>query len=320
MFLLSTANLQKESLSQLSIVEIMSIFAEDQSVFTMKQYRSILTFLGLGIITAMNACTVMSVNKIAICDIMVDTIKVVKDSVGLDSGICHAEVVLYTLKNAGKALTNSVNEWTSEVLGNSYTGNYSDSKKMITYYVNETLRSLQEIVAEDAEDAEEPEGIEEGLSLFRNFYISKMSEGKSYLTMSFSCDEFIGGCHGLLTQSGVTFRKSDGRRIGWDVFFTYQDGFEELMTDSLKAYFGVDTDEELRNQLLKDNEYPLVPLPRCGPLFTTKGVLFQYQSYEITCYANGMPYFILPYEQLKPYMTETARRLVFGPSASKNFN
>ena len=293
----------------------MSIFVEDQSVFTMNQYRSILTFLGLGIITAMNACTVMSVNKIAICDIMVDTIKVVKDSVGLDSGICHAEVVSYTLKNAGKALTNSVNEWTSEILGNSYTGNYSDSKKMITYYVNETLRSLQEIVVEDAE---EPEG---GLSLFRNFYISKMSEGKSYLTMSFSCDEFIGGCHGLLTQSGVTFRKSDGRRIGWDVFFTYRDGFEELMTDSLKAYFGVDTDEELRSQLLKDNEYPLVPLPRCGPLFTTKGVLFQYQSYEITCYANGMPYFILPYEQLKPYMTETARRLVFGHSAqSKNFS
>ena len=161
----------------------------------------------------MNACTVMSVNKIAICDIMVDTIKVVKDSVGLDSGICHAEVVSYTLKNAGKALTNSVNEWTSEVLGNSYIGNYSDSKKMITYYVNETLRSLQEIVAEDAEDAEEPEGIEEGLSLFRNFYISKMSEGKSYLTMSFFCDEFIGGFHGLLTLSGVTFRKSDGRRI-----------------------------------------------------------------------------------------------------------
>ena len=266
----------------------------------------------------MNACTVMSVNKIDICDIMVDTIKVVKDSVGLDSGICHAEVVSYTLKNAGKALTNSVNEWTSEILGNSYTGNYSDSKKMITYYVNETLRSLQEIVVEDAEEPEGPEG---GLSLFRNFYISKMSEGKSYLTMSFSCDEFIGGCHGLLTQSGVTFRKSDGRRIGWDVFFTYRDGFEELMTDSLKAYFGVATDEELRSQLLKDNEYPLVPLPRCGPLFTTKGVLFQYQSYEITCYANGMPYFILPYEQLKPYMTETARRLVFGHSAqSKNFS
>jgi hypothetical protein len=311
-FLLSTANLLKESSFQLSIVEIISIFAEDQSVFTMKQYRSILTFLGLGMITAMNACTVMSANKFTTCDPMVDTIEVVKDSVGLDSGICHAEVVSYTLKNAGKALTNSVNEWTSEVLGNSYTGDYSDSKKMITYYVNETLRSLQEIVVEDTEG---------GLSLFRNFYISKMSEGKSYLTMSFFCDEFIGGFHGLLTLSGVTFRKSDGRRIGWDVFFTYRDGFEELMTDSLKAYFGVDTDEELRNQLLKDNEYPLVPLPRCGPLFTTKGVLFQYQSYEITSYANGMPNFILPYEQLKPYMTETARRLVFGPSAqSKNFN
>lgn len=66
----------------------------------------------------MNACTVMSANKFTTCDPMVDTIEVVKDSVGLDSGICHAEVVSYTLKNAGKALTNSVNEWTSEVLGN----------------------------------------------------------------------------------------------------------------------------------------------------------------------------------------------------------
>lgn len=288
----------------------MSTFAVDQNVFTVKRCRSILTFLGLGIITAMNAYTVMSANNVAKYGTMVDTIKVVKDSVGLDSGICHTEVVLYTLNNAGKALTNSVNEWISEVLGNSYTGNYSDSKKMITYYVNETLKSLQEMVAKDVEEP----GIEEGLSLFRNYYISKLSEGKSYLTMSFSCDEFLGGCHGLLTQSGVTFRKSDGRRIGWDVFFTYRDGFEELMTDSLKAYFGVETDEELRNQLLMDNAYPLVPLPRCGPLFTTKGVLFQYQSYEIACYANGMPFFLLPYEQLKPYMTETARRLVFGPS------
>ena len=52
----------------------------------------------------MNACTVMSANKIAICDVMVDTIKVVKDSVGLDSGICHAEVVSYTLKKCRKGL------------------------------------------------------------------------------------------------------------------------------------------------------------------------------------------------------------------------
>ena len=77
----------------------------------------------------MNAYTVMSANNVAKYGTMVDTIKVVKDSVGLDSGICHTEVVLYTLNNAGKALTNSVNEWISEVLGNSYTGNYSDSKK-----------------------------------------------------------------------------------------------------------------------------------------------------------------------------------------------
>ncbi len=43
---------------------------------------------------------------------------------------------------------------------------------------------------------------------------------------------------------------------------------------------------------------------------TESGVVFSFQPYEIDCWAAGAFHFIVPYERLKPYMTQEAKRLI----------
>ena len=40
------------------------------------------------------------------------------------------------------------------------------------------------------------------------------------------------------------------------------------------------------------------------------GVGFIYQQYEIAAYAMGMPNDTIPYERIKPFMTEWSKRLI----------
>ena len=117
----------------------------------------------------------------------------------------------------------------------------------------------------------------------------------------------------ILSQmySGVTFRKADGRRIGWDVFTgQYDDNFAELLKDGLKEYWHITSDSELRTYFLDENDYYSVPRPECAPLFTADGVKVVYNEYEIAAYANGRPEFTIPYAEIEDYMMVTAKRLL----------
>ena len=263
--------------------------------------KSLPALLWLGACGMVFGCTPKGENKVSAELAAADTTEMVVDSARMDSGICWTSVRLSTPKGAGEALTNSVREWISEELGGSYSGDYADVKGMATHYMKEGLKPLLEESAEFRLD---------GVQLYSEVTVEKLAEGKSYLTMSCFFDEFAGGAHGISIPSGATFRKSDGRRIGWDVFKTSSDAFQKLMSDSLKVYFNVKTDNELAEVLMIPNPEGPIPLPHCGPLFTKEGVLFQYQSYEICCYADGQPNFVIPYKALMPFMMETAKRLL----------
>lgn len=264
--------------------------------------KSLPVLLWLGVCGMVFGCTPKGENKVSAKLAAADTTEMVVDSVRMDSGICWASVRLSTPKGAGEALTNSVREWISEELGGSYSGDYADVKGMATFYVKEQMKPLVKESAEWNLD---------GIKLYSEITVEKLAEGKSYLTMTDMSDEFAGGPHGLSVLRGATFRKSDGRRIGWDVFNTNSDEFQKLMSDSLKVYFNVKTDKELAECLaFLDNSEGPIPLPHCGPLFTKEGVLFQYQSYEICSYADGQPNFVIPYKALMPFMMETAKRLL----------
>ncbi|MBB3701783.1 RsiV family protein [Alloprevotella rava] len=263
--------------------------------------KSLPVLLWLGACGMVFGCAPKGENKGSAEPAAADTTAMMVDSARMDSGICYSSVLLTTPKGAGEALTHSVREWISEELGGSYSGDYADVKGMATHYMKEGLKPLLEESAEFRLD---------GVQLYSKVAVEKLAEGKSYLTMSCFFDEFAGGAHGISILRGATFRKSDGRRIGWDVFKTSSDAFQKLMSDSLKVYFNVKTDKELAEVLMIPNSEGPVPLPLCGPLFTKEGVLFQYQSYEICCYADGQPNFVILYKVLMPFMMETAKRLL----------
>ena len=112
------------------------------------------------------------------------------------------------------------------------------------------------------------------------------------------------------TFFGVTIRKSDNRRMGWEILRSqYNEELQKAMRQGLKDFFEVKTDEELKTMFFKEEYAYNLPMPQCPPLFTDKGIMFVYNPYEIAPYAAGMPTFTIPYDKLKNLLTVTAQRL-----------
>ena len=110
---------------------------------------------------------------------------------------------------------------------------------------------------------------------------------------------YLAGAHGstMLNYYNIDLRNSK--------ILDYQDIFSDnaektlhpLLVEGLCQYFDVEKNQ-LGEQLF-EADLDKLPLPQTVPALTKEGVLFQYQSYEITCYAAGCPGFVIPYDKLK---------------------
>jgi hypothetical protein len=115
----------------------------------------------------------------------------------------------------------------------------------------------------------------------------------------------------------MTFRKSDGRRFGTDMMCNlYSDDIHAIIKKGLMEYFSeyssesVNTDDELKEYILTDDNVDYLPLPRNTPYITEEGFVFTYQPYEISYYAAGMPTFTVPISKMKPLLTQTALKML----------
>lgn len=210
-------------------------------------------------------------------------------------------------------LVNAIREYISESLGTSYAGelennkqgsydgDLNDGQKMIDYYFDlkyKEFKSGHDMMAENMTGniptfASETE-------------IHHLYETDKFVTYEFKKYEDMGGAHGGTVITGMTFRKSDGRRVDWDMF---TGSMQDVMKKGLKKYFEVNTDEELENCLSLEHTY-LLPLPANPPVFIKEGVSITYQQYEIAPYAAGLPSFILPYNEAKSLMNTTGKNLL----------
>ena len=68
------------------------------------------------------------------------------------------------------------------------------------------------------------------------------------------------------------------------------------------------SEEELKEHLQLEGD--LIPLPAWTPYPTADGLCFVYQQYEIASYADGMPAFTLPFDEVQPYLTPEARAIL----------
>ncbi|MBQ9187057.1 MAG: DUF3298 domain-containing protein [Prevotella sp.] len=195
----------------------------------------------------------------------------------------------------------AVGEWMDELLGGCYPGDATDIRALVDFYGKALTDTLRHELKE----------LPEGVIVEYEFRMGKVYETDKIVSYSVMRYLNLGGAHPSTAQMGATFRKSDGRRLSWDIIrrpLEYQ--FNELLKKHLYTYFGVETDEELEKMLMGvDNIYD-IPLPYTPPYFMENGVCFIYQQYEIGAYAMGMPNDTIPYESIQPFLTEWAKRLV----------
>lgn len=184
---------------------------------------------------------------------------------------------------------------------NPYNGDSTQVKTMMNGYITNNEAVAKKAVAEGYNNPDAP---------YENSVdIHKIAEEAKWVTFESTTSIYLGGAHGGASVMGATFIKDSGKKITWNDFDTKAAGFHQLIIDGLKRNFEVKSDSELQNFLL-DVSIKEVEVPKACPYFTKDGVRFVYQQYEICSYADGMPEFTIPYDQIAQYMKPEIKALM----------
>lgn len=291
----------------------------------MKNYRFLMTMFALAALT-LTSCNKKQVATTSSAD--ADSTTVVAPTEKAQTDKLTTKKIAKSLKNdAGEfdltidfpeggnaTLVNAIREYISESLGStygggedeslqgSYSGDLADGEKMATYYFDLKVKEFTGMYNDMKQD-----GMPEVPELASNIKITKDYETDKVVTFLYNSYENGGGAHGGAVGSGMTFRKSDGRRIDWDLFTTVK--MQSTLRDGLKEYFEVKTDDELAGCLTLNDSF-ILPMPVTPPLFGKDGIIVTYQQYEIAAYAAGMPSFVIPYKKAKDMMNNTGKKLI----------
>ncbi len=146
------------------------------------------------------------------------------------------------------------------------------------------------------------------------FTIDTVMQTKRFINFAVSGFAYMGGVHGFpFGGGGGTFRLSDGKQI--TEFFKDPDdpGFRSLLFEGLCQYFnengyGPATPDNLGDFLMVAPSE--LQLPSEAPCLTAEGVAITYSSDEIAAHCNGEPSFVIPYDQVMPYLTDEVRELI----------
>lgn len=291
----------------------------------MKNYRFLMTMFALAalILTSCNkkqAATVSSADADSTTVVapteksQTDKLTTKKIAKSLKNDAGEFDLTIDFPEGGNATLVNAIREYISESLGStygggeedtkqgSYSGDLADGDKMADYYFDLKVKEFQAMYNEMKQD-----GMPEVPELASSTKITKDYETDRVVTYLFNSYENGGGAHGGAVGSGMTFRKSDGRRVGWDMFSRGK--MQTVLRDGLKEYFEVKTDEELASNLTLTETY-LLPMPVTPPIFGKDGIIVTYQQYEIAPYAAGMPSFVIPYNKAKAMMNNTGKQLI----------
>lgn len=208
-------------------------------------------------------------------------------------------------KSGPQALRDSINTWIATLYGKEhYTPTPSalrslildDSKSTLKDYIDE-IRGL----VEDRESDEDVDTDSWSINYENVDEVMVIYEDEEYVTLFSQSYMYLAGAHGTTGTTGTTFRKSDGKRLGWELLsgVPRRDLIRQIKTGLMDYYEihgeteeGMSKDDQLR-EILFDMEYDTYekhfPLPASTPYLTADGVVLVYQQYEICAYAYGMP-------------------------------
>lgn len=205
------------------------------------------------------------------------------------------------LARSGNALLDrAVAEYASETLGGTYAGDLSQGDSLAAYYGKAEKDTLDKYRHEYEAAPDDP-------PYAYDCHIRKTAEGKHWVTYTTETYLNLGGAHGMPATMGCSFRKSDGRRVTRAMLRdTDGDAFRHLLKEGVRSYFGQKmTDTELADCLMGVESVDYMPLPVAEPTLEKDGMRFTYQPYEIAAYAAGTPTFVITYDRLRPFLTQT---------------
>lgn len=145
--------------------------------------------------------------------------------------------------------------------------------------------------------------------------ITMLAQTKTYVTYFYETYMYGGGAHGLTTEVGFTFRKSDGRQIPL-LKNTESPKLSKLMKEGVRRHFSEEgkplSDEELLEFLFAEEVSALnhLPLPGNAPYLSDTGMVFLYTQYEIAPYSSGIIKFEIPFKDIRPFMTKEGQELI----------
>lgn len=212
---------------------------------------------------------------------------------------------MYPDSTSNTALSNNVREWINETLGGRYQGSLNNGHQVLAYYGNAHVADLKDMLDElgggTAMDA---------ASYYAQFKVAY--ETAQFVTYSYDSYIYSGGAHGSSSVSGAVFRKSDGRRFGWDMFTAEgKEALRKLLKEALmKQYYKTNDEEDFYTKIFDADARYSFPLPQTPPLLKASGVFFVYQEYELSAYVFGTPQCTIPYERLRDCLTTTMTPLL----------
>ncbi len=273
-------------------------------------FLCVLTLISM--ILLMSSCVkkslITSLSKVAPADIETETINR-HDSISVNGVSIGSSISADFPKDGCFLAVNSIQEWISEMLDGTYSGKVSDGKKMLNFYVQDKVDFCKQFL----QDAPA------GMAFDYDVKISKEYETETLVTYQCTQETYLGGAHGSHYTAAQTFRKLDGRRMDWNIFQSNRlDDVRELVSHAVQREFFNMDDKEFQ-ELKEDFMNGYFPLPQTMPVFFEKGVLFQYQEYEIAPYAAGAPNCIIPYAVLDTLFSNTGRALFSGKSIADAF-
>lgn len=200
----------------------------------------------------------------------------------------------------------AVRQWMNQELGGAYEGDAADAQSMAQFYGNAKAEAVKADMAANGEDGSETDQYCD--------YTQFAKEFETALIVTFTKNEYryMQGAHDDAALSGATFRKSDGLKLGWNMFSS--EGLEKLRPllcrTLMRRYFRIKNKDEFFDTLLVENADSVFPLPETEPFCRVNGVQFVYQQYEIAPYSAGMPQCTLPYSALDSLFAPMMKPLV----------
>lgn len=237
-----------------------------------------------------------------------------------------SQIIRDTLCKVIKDQISSVDELTADGTIEEYKGKSSDAGAFVKFYGEQAFRNLsansekiskERMAMMKADSSIKPDDkadMKEAVMQWTyDMSIKKIESSDRYAVYLSRNYEFLGGAHGIVSGRGpLIFDLSTGALADNLLQADAAEKMQPLLRKGLVSYYSADnkqfTEEDLKSHLQVKGD--IIPLPSYTAYPSKDGLVFTYTEYEIAPYSDGMPTFTLPYSDVKPFLTDAAKKLL----------